>query len=183
MKAKCWCPAGGCHLERPLRRETSCLLVYKGAEVWTLDQIAWVWMSHLSLNSWMIFGKSLHLHEPSFFTWKVRIRTGAPLKGRMKSVCVPSHSVISNPLRRCVLWPARLLCPWGFPGKNTGVDCHVLLQGIFLTQGLNYCLLCLLHWWVGSLPLAPPKPRCRTAWRVHVLVSASPLEQFLAHGK
>ena len=28
----------------------------------------------------------------------------------------------------------RLLCPWSSPGKNTGVSCHVLLQGIFLTQ-------------------------------------------------
>ena len=27
------------------------------------------------------------------------------------------------------LWPARLLCPWSSPGKNTGVDCHFLLQG------------------------------------------------------
>ena len=33
--------------------------------------------------------------------------------------------------------PARLLCPWDFPGKNTGVVCHSLLQGIFPTQGLN----------------------------------------------
>ena len=32
------------------------------------------------------------------------------------------------------LWPARLLCPWDFPGKNTGVGCHTLLQGIFPTQ-------------------------------------------------
>ena len=40
--------------------------------------------------------------------------------------------------------------------KNTGVGCHTLLQGIFLTQGLNPCLLCLLHWQVGCLPLAPP---------------------------
>ena len=32
----------------------------------------------------------------------------------------------------------------GFPGKNTGVSCHFLLQGIFLTQGLNLHLLCLL---------------------------------------
>jgi len=31
----------------------------------------------------------------------------------------------------------RLLCPWDFPGNSTGVDCHFLLQGIFLTQGLN----------------------------------------------
>ena len=31
----------------------------------------------------------------------------------------------------------RLLCPWDFPDKNTGVGCHFLLQGIFLTQGSN----------------------------------------------
>ena len=33
--------------------------------------------------------------------------------------------------------PARLLCPWNFPGKNTEVDRHSLLQGIFATQGSN----------------------------------------------
>ena len=33
--------------------------------------------------------------------------------------------------------PTRLLCPWDCPGKNTGVGCHSLLQGIFSTQGLN----------------------------------------------
>ena len=49
----------------------------------------------------------------------------------------------------------RLLCPWDSPGKNTGVSCHALLQGIFLTQGSNCHLLHLLHWQVGSLPLAP----------------------------
>ena len=38
-----------------------------------------------------------------------------------------------------------------FLGKNTGMGCHFLLQGIFLTQGLN---LCLLHWQVDSLPLS-----------------------------
>jgi len=31
----------------------------------------------------------------------------------------------------------RLLHPWDFPGKSTGVGCHFLLQGIFLTQGSN----------------------------------------------
>ena len=40
------------------------------------------------------------------------------------------------------------------PGKNTGVGCHVLLQGIFPTQGLHLCPLRLLLWQVGSLPLA-----------------------------
>ena len=37
------------------------------------------------------------------------------------------------------------LCPWDFPGKNIGVGCHFLLQGIFLTQGSNLCPLRLLH--------------------------------------
>ena len=48
---------------------------------------------------------------------------------------------------------ARLLCPWDFSGKNTGVGCHFLPQGIFLTQVLKLCLLLLLHWQTDSLPL------------------------------
>ena len=43
-----------------------------------------------------------------------------------------------------------------FPGNNTEVGCHALFQEIFLTQGSNLCLLCLLHWQTGSLP--PGKP-------------------------
>ena len=57
------------------------------------------------------------------------------------------------------LWPIGLLCPWNSPGKNTGVGCRALLQAIFLTQGLNPCLLLLLHWQAGSsLPVPPGKP-------------------------
>ena len=41
--------------------------------------------------------------------------------------------------------PTRLLCPWDSPGRNTGVGCRFLLQGIFPTQGSNPCLLSLLH--------------------------------------
>ena len=41
------------------------------------------------------------------------------------------------------------------PGKNTRVGFHSLLQGIFLTKGLNSDLLCLLQWQVDSLPLSP----------------------------
>ena len=47
----------------------------------------------------------------------------------------------------------RLLCPLNFPGKNTGVSFLFLLQGIFLTQGSNLQLLCLLYWQADSLPL------------------------------
>ena len=50
------------------------------------------------------------------------------------------------------LQPARLLWPWAFPGKNTAVGCHFLLQGILLIQGLNPHLLL---WQLGSLPLVP----------------------------
>ena len=53
------------------------------------------------------------------------------------------------------LQPPRLHCPWGFPGKNTGVDCHFFLQGIFLTQGSNPCLLhwqVFYHWAIKEVP-------------------------------
>ena len=64
-------------------------------------------------------------------------------------------------MRHYGLEPARLLCPWDSPGKNTGVSCHALLQGIFPTQGSNPHLLCLLCWQAGSFPLVPPgKPHC-----------------------
>ena len=54
-------------------------------------------------------------------------------------VCV-SHSVISNSLWPYRLWTiARLLCPWSSPGKNTGVGCHFLLQGIFRDQNHVSC--------------------------------------------
>ena len=54
-------------------------------------------------------------------------------------------------LRPHGLCPARLLYPWDFPGKNTRMGCHFLLQGNFLIQGLK---LDLLHWQVGSLLLS-----------------------------
>ena len=42
--------------------------------------------------------------------------------------CV-SCSVISNSLQPHGLWPARLLCLWSFPGKDTGMDSHSLFPG------------------------------------------------------
>ena len=43
------------------------------------------------------------------------------------------------------LWPTRLLRPWYFPSKNTEASCHLLLQGIFPTQGPKLHLSRLLH--------------------------------------
>ena len=48
---------------------------------------------------------------------------------------------MSDSLQPYGLWPTRFLCPWDSPGKNTGVGYHALLQGIFLTRGLNPCLM------------------------------------------
>ena len=56
--------------------------------------------------------------------------------------------------------PARLFCPQDFLGKNTGVGCHFLLQGIFPTQGLNPHLnwTCRLFFtiWTTSFPCLIP---------------------------
>ena len=56
---------------------------------------------------------------------------------------------MSDSLRPHGLLPTRLFHPWDFPGKNTGVGCYFLLQGIFPTQGLNpglpHCKQTLYH--------------------------------------
>ena len=56
---------------------------------------------------------------------------------------------MSDSLRPHSLQPARLLCAWNCPGRNTGVGCHSLFQGIFSTQGLNpglpHCRQILYH--------------------------------------
>ena len=68
-------------------------------------------------------------------------------------------SVMSDSLWCCELWSTKLFCPWNYPGKNTGVGCHFLLQGIFLTQGSNPCLLGFLHWQADSFRTeSPGKP-------------------------
>ena len=56
-------------------------------------------------------------------------------------LCVLSRSVMSHSLQPHGLLSIRLLCPWNSPGKNTGVGCCALLQGIVPTQGLNPGLL------------------------------------------
>ena len=103
-----------------------------------------------------------------------------------KSLFFFSSSAVS--LRPHGLQPSRLLCPWDFPGRNTGVGYHSLLQGIFPTQGLNLGFPRLLHWQAGSLPLchlgrpplvgmslskttwAPPEP----ALVIHIHTAISP---------
>jgi len=55
----------------------------------------------------------------------------------MHHAAVLSHSVVSNSLQPQGLQPSRFLWPWGFSRQEYSVGCHVLLQGIFPTQGSN----------------------------------------------
>ena len=86
--------------------------------------------------------------------------------------------------------PTRLLWqenPWDSPGKNTGGDCHALLQGIFPTQGWKLCLLCLtFSGWQVFLPLATGKPirayACACVYTlIYMCTYISTLFGFLSH--
>ena len=82
---------------------------------------------------------------------------------------------------------ARLLCPWDSPGKNTGVGCHALLQGIVPTQGSNtgclhcrWTLCCLSHCGSPDTVLDSHQslthliPSQQLAWHVCLLLSFWP---------
>ena len=73
-----------------------------------------------------------HSERPARRSWRVAL----PVRVLTTQWCLtlPPHE----------LQPTRLLCPWNSPGKNIGVGCHLLLQGIFPTQGSNPSLL---HCW------------------------------------
>ena len=69
-------------------------------------------------------------------------------------VCVRAcwvGSVVSNSLHPLDCSPPGSSVPRDSPGKNTGVGCHALLQGIFPTQGWNPLLSCLLRWQEGQV--------------------------------
>ena len=62
-------------------------------------------------------------------------------------VCMCPKNRLSGVQLFVTLWTiaCQAFLSWDSPGKNTGVCCYVLLQGIFLTHGSNLCLLGLLH--------------------------------------
>ena len=101
-------------------------------------------------------------HCPSLVCWRTFENIfwpyfcGTVFGFSMKSENV-SPSIMSNSLLPYGLYPARLLCPWDFPGKNSGVGCHSLLQAssfrifllvwnvmssIFICEKETYRLLC-----------------------------------------
>ena len=94
---------------------------------------------------------------------------------------------MSDSLRPCGWQPARLLCPWDFPGENTGVGCPFFLQRIFLTQGLKPCLLCLLAWAGGffttSATWEAPSTYCTPRVIVTVIMTIGDCWQLHLHAR
>ena len=78
------------------------------------------------------------------------VRNGNPLQ----------YSCLENAIDRGAWWAIVHGVAWTI--VHVGVGCHFLLQGIFLTQGSNPCLLCLLHYRWMFYPLShqgsPPSP-------------------------
>ena len=88
---------------------------------------------------------------PPMALWVAGFLLFAPAdsQGEQLKVCAKS-------LQSCLTFCDPMDCsppgssPWDSPGKNTGVGCRALLQGIFPAQGSNPLLLHLLNWQVGS---------------------------------
>ena len=89
----------------------------------------------------VLFGKKLLC---AAHTWKWGTVSHLP-----DTAVSDSRSVISDSVWPRGLQPARLLCPWDFPGKDTGVGCHDLLQTL---QYLRKIFGILCERFVFSLP-------------------------------
>ena len=93
-------------------------------------------LQHHCLKVSILGGSALFMARPS----QPYMTTGKTSSALEESENV-SSSVKTDSLQPHGLYPARLLYPRDSPGKNTGVGCHSLLPGIFLTQELNWGLL------------------------------------------
>ena len=100
------------------------------------------------------------LHEPFTIRFWTQLQTvflgSVPTPPRGNCVCVLSHFSCARLF--AIPWTVACQAPLSMElpmDKNTGVGCHFLLQGIFLTQVSNSHLLCLLHWQAGSLSPEP----------------------------
>ena len=75
---------------------------------------------------------------------------GSFISSRLRGVCcccclvVKSWPTLCDPMEYS---PPGSSCLWDFPGKNTGVGCHFLFQGIFLTRRVV--------WWAQNIFLCP----------------------------
>ena len=116
-------------------------------------------------------GRLLSLYRDEFrrrHTWKGDHQLQTASYSQCSGLVAQSCLTLCDPRD----WPTRCLCPWDSPGKNTGVGCRFLLQGIFPAQGLNPGLLqcrqiicCLSH--QGSPPTSIQTGNCHRP--LHIL--------------
>ena len=117
---------------------------------------AWLSASTLGLGHGLAEGKEIgtagiwvmglpHVEEAGFktcFPKNSSSRTASPFPPSRPLLSLLLFSQLClTLLRPHGLQPTRLPCSWDFPGENTGMGCHCLLQGIFLTQRWDPCLL------------------------------------------
>ena len=139
------CPRDGC---ADISSNNFCLNIYTLVmpwEDWTLSTKRGKWQPLLMVTK-KGPDSSLNPSTSSLHSYTVSWPQG------LFSACMHVCSVMSNSLQPHGLSPARLLCPWDSPGKNTTVGSHSLLQKIFPTQGSNlgflhcrWILYCLNH--------------------------------------
>ena len=94
------------------------------------------WKCIILMGHNIYFVNSINRHLEK--TWHKFLGRGG--LSEIKYVRSVSRSVLS-----ASLWPTRLLCPWDFPDKNTGVGSHSLLKDSIPIQGLNQILYHLSH--------------------------------------
>ena len=114
-------------------REEPLTCLFNNSQMMMMMMMFWTWGPHFEKQG-------CRLIKLSSNTWTKR------------DLCVHAQSCLF-----ATLWTVAhqaLLSPWNFPGRNTGVGCHFILQGIFLAQGLNLHLLWLLLCQTDSLPLS-----------------------------
>ena len=65
------------------------------------------------------------------------VQLSYPYMTTRKTTALTRWTFAGNALFSNGLWPGRLISPWNFPGKSTGVGCHFLFQRMIPTGGLN----------------------------------------------
>ena len=121
---------------------------------WNSQTVFTSWEKNDSLNNSV--NVSYRVLHDSYLTFFLSNLNHLKWRALLRLFCVCAKllhaSCMSDSLQPYGLWLARLICSRYPPGKNTGVGCHALLQGIFPTLGSNLSLLHLMHWQAGSFP-------------------------------
>ena len=130
---------------------------------WNLSAKQYAWFSHISIYIYIYTHTYLHIYLSVYLYTCLQvchiINTQTIINKWKLLKCMHAKSlqlcqILCNPID-CSLPSSSV--HGDSPGKNTGVGCHALLQGIFLTQESNPWVLYLLYLQIGSLPLATPE--------------------------